>query len=424
MPDEALPGKQPVLQRASTVTSGPRRPGSVRVDRPILESVTRRAEEHARGAEAGDPDSRNALFGARSESPECPGPDNRPLPSPLRPRAPLAEGGTVAEEDDRWLQNWQANEIRWLTTKVEQLERQLRHRKIVSAGAVAVGGLALMTAVAVGIALQQRPEVVVAEIEAPLAGEPPFAATSPAGSLGQAAPPQADLARLTPRPAEPTVGEAAGGRVLRDEQAPDILSLPVERSPTAGASPAGGPGRDVGARISPGFSAQAGTAPAPEGPGEGGEPWQVEAEQALMALIEPDSPSGSREAPGQSVEVTDLLSQPERAPFPGATRAGEPLQTFGRSDPAGLPDRASADNGPYAATASVNLRDAPSTEAEVLTVVGEGDRVQRLGSEGDWLLVRYDEGGGGIVTGWVYGRFLHRAEDPLPKNGASARSGG
>jgi len=400
MPDEPLPGKEPFAQRASTTVG--KRPGSIRVDTPVLESVTRRSEEDARAAgSGGGPGFRSALHPGRSEASDEPDSDDRPIPSPLRPRPAAAAPGPADEKDDRWLQNWQANEIRWLNTKLEDLERQLRRRKIVSMGAVALGGLGLVAAVAFGIASPQAPEAVVADIEATSSARTPVAAAPPAGEPGQApeaAPSQADS---TPVPAEPAIGEAAGRQPWRDEQAPEIRPSPTERAPTGAASAAGDPSREGEAESPPISPAADATAPAAEVSGQDAEPWQLEAERALMALIEPGPTSGTPERSEQGVEIPELLS------------------TLGRLE--AEPESAA---GPYAATASVNLRDAPSTEAEVLTVMDEGDRVRRLGSEGDWLLVEYGNPGEGIVTGWVYGRFMRRIEGPSQGNGQSARSGG
>jgi Bacterial SH3 domain len=409
MPDVPLRGNQPFTQHASTVANGPRRVGSIRVGTPVLESVARRADEDARGTEAASaPGFRSTLLRARTEA-SAAGSGGRPAPSPLRPRATAAAAEPVDEQDERWLQNWQANEIRWLNSKVEDLERQLRHRKAVSGGAVAVGGLALVAAVVLGIALQERPEVVIADIETPLSGETPVAARSPAAEphqASQAAPPEADPAP----PAGPSVAETAGLHALRDDQ--EARTSPAERAPLSAAAAAGDPDPEVGAPT----RASASERPAPKA-----EPWQAEAERALIALVQPDSPPDPSAAPEPSMEITDLLSRPVRADFLDSAGAGEPLQSFGRS---GADSDGAAENAePYAATAAVNLRDGPSTEAEVLTVVSEGDRVRGLGSEGDWLLVQYDEGDG-VVTGWVYSRFLHRVEGPPSASGPSARSDG
>jgi Bacterial SH3 domain len=419
MPDVPLRGKQPFTQHASTVANGPRRVGSIRVDTPVLESVARRADEDARATEAaGAPGFRGALLRARTEASAAAGSGDRPVPSPLRPRPTVKAAEPVDEQDERWLQNWQANEIRWLNSKVEDLERQLRHRKVVSGGAVAVGGLALVAAVVLSMALQERPEAVIADIETPLSGETPVAARSPAAEphrVSQAAPPEAD----PELPAGPSVAETAGLQALRDDQ--EARTSPGERAPLGAASTAGDPGREVGAPTSPRLSGQERRASASERPAPKAEPWQAEAERALMALVEPDSPPDPSAAPEPSMEITDLLSRPVRADFLDPAGAAAPFQSFGRS---GADSGGAAENAePYAATAAVNLRDGPSTEAEVLAVVSEGDRVRGLGSEGDWLLVQYDEGDG-VVTGWVYSRFLHRVEGPPSASGPSARSDG
>ena len=65
---------------------------------------------------------------------------------------------------------------------------------------------------------------------------------------------------------------------------------------------------------------------------------------------------------------------------------------------------------PYAATASVNLRATPSTSAEILAVVGEGDLVRRTGREIGWLQVEYRGRAAKAVKGWVYSGHLQRID--------------
>lgn len=66
----------------------------------------------------------------------------------------------------------------------------------------------------------------------------------------------------------------------------------------------------------------------------------------------------------------------------------------------------------YAATRPVNLRAEPSNGAEVLTVVGEGELVRRIGRDGGWLRVRYASRFAAEFTGWVHGRFLTSVAAP------------
>jgi hypothetical protein len=411
MPDKPSPGKEPFGQRVST-TAGKdmRRPGPVRIGAPVLESVARRAEEDARAAGPGDGVGfRSALLRARSEASDGPGSNDRPIPSPLRPRPTVAASEPADEEDDPGLRNWQANEIRWLNTKVGDLERRLRRRKIISMGAVAFGGLALIGAVALGIGSPQGPEALVADIETTSSGGTPDAARPVAGEPAQA-----------PEAAPPAPREPAETQAWMDEQASGAPP-PLERLPTGTASTAGEPGRGVETRTSTITPAPDAAAPATDAPGQNTEPWQLEAERALTALIEHTAPSGTPEEPERAMEIPELLPREGPATSLDARGAGETLETAGRleADPEGLAEGAAEDVRPYAATASVNLRDGPSTEADVLTVVGEGERVRRLGGEGDWLLVEYGDPGGEIVTGWVHGRFLRRVE-----SSPSARSGG
>jgi uncharacterized protein YgiM (DUF1202 family) len=58
----------------------------------------------------------------------------------------------------------------------------------------------------------------------------------------------------------------------------------------------------------------------------------------------------------------------------------------------------------------VNLRAAPSHSAEVLSVLGQGEVVQRTGRDLGWLQVEYGDGTGSTVTGWVYSSYLRRVE--------------
>jgi hypothetical protein len=298
--------------------------------------------------------------------------------------------GPTDEEQSRWLKTWQANEIRWLNSKVEDLERQLRWRTIVSAGAVALGGLTVIAAIAFGIASPQLPGAVVAEIETTSPGEPPAVPRPSAGEPDQvpmAAPLQA---APTPIPAESAAGEPAGVRPRRGEQTPGIRSSPTDQAMVPGAPVAAEPGED--AELS-------------------------EAEQALMAIIGPGSTSGP---PGEPERTAELRPPPsEEVP------AAAPLEGMGEGDLSADAERvggletdrqispgAAAGGVYYTATASVNLREGPGTTAKVLTVVDPGGRVLRLGSEGGWLLVEYDNRGTGMVRGWVDGEFLRRVESP------------
>ncbi len=66
----------------------------------------------------------------------------------------------------------------------------------------------------------------------------------------------------------------------------------------------------------------------------------------------------------------------------------------------------------YVATQPVNLRAEPSNGAEVLTVVGEGELVRRIGRDGGWLRVRYANRLATDFTGWVHSNFLRSAAAP------------
>jgi hypothetical protein len=387
-----LPGKDPFSQRGSTSAGNdPRGPGSLRFGAPVLDASARRGEGSGEAsAPAGNQGFRSAILRDRSGASGGLGSTDRPGAAFLGPR-PAPGAGPTDEEQSRWLKSWQANEIRWLNTKVEDLERQLRWRTIVSVGAVALGGLAVIAAVAFGMVSPQLPEAVIAEIETTPSGGPPLAArsTGEPDQVPVAAPSQTDP---TPAPAEPAVGEPAEPQPWGREQAPAIGSSQTDRAMIPGAPVAVEPGQDVGLSRS-------------------------EAEQALMTIIEPGSASGPPGEPERAAEI--------RPPPSEEARAATPLNGVGEDDPSAEAERvggletvgqtspgAAARGDYYTATASVNLRDGPGTAAEVVTVVDPGGRVRRLGSEGDWLLVEYDNRGTGMVRGWVHRGFLRHVESP------------
>jgi uncharacterized coiled-coil protein SlyX len=93
---------------------------------------------------------------------------------------------------------------------------------------------------------------------------------------------------------------------------------------------------------------------------------------------------------------------PAPAPAPAPTPGGA------REDGARAAEGAGAVTS-YVATAPVNLRAAPRNTAAVLTVVGRGERVRRLGRDGGWLRVVYTNRLASGYTGWVHGRFLRGA---------------
>lgn len=64
----------------------------------------------------------------------------------------------------------------------------------------------------------------------------------------------------------------------------------------------------------------------------------------------------------------------------------------------------------YAAADFVNLRAAPSSQAEVLTVVAQGDLVQRTWRDVGWLQVEYGDHPASSVRGWVYSDHLRRVD--------------
>jgi hypothetical protein len=64
----------------------------------------------------------------------------------------------------------------------------------------------------------------------------------------------------------------------------------------------------------------------------------------------------------------------------------------------------------YEATEFVNLRAAPNNSAKVLTVVAQGDVVQRTGHELGWLQVEYADHTANGIKGWVYSGNLRRVD--------------
>jgi hypothetical protein len=64
----------------------------------------------------------------------------------------------------------------------------------------------------------------------------------------------------------------------------------------------------------------------------------------------------------------------------------------------------------YAATDFVNLRAAPSADAEVLMVVAQGDRVRRTWRDVGWLQVEYGDRPASSIRGWVYSAHLRSVD--------------
>ena len=91
-----------------------------------------------------------------------------------------------AEDGRRWAENWHANEIRWLHTAIEDLERRLRRRTIALVAALAFSGL--LAVVAAGSAVMQRhgPEPPVAVFEAASPPDPSAGSPSVAGKAERA----------------------------------------------------------------------------------------------------------------------------------------------------------------------------------------------------------------------------------------------
>lgn len=88
-----------------------------------------------------------------------------------------------SDADRRWLKNWQANEMRWLASRNDELERQLRRRTIVLGGALALSAfLAIVAASAFALSALSRPEPPVTGLEAAPPGA--AAAESPAAAVG------------------------------------------------------------------------------------------------------------------------------------------------------------------------------------------------------------------------------------------------
>lgn len=257
--------------------------------------------------------------------------------------------GAMTDEEWRQLQHWQGEEIRWLESRAETLERQL-WRRTMAFGCAIAGLLGLGAGIGVFSALAPEPKV--AKVTLPLPPAPP---ALPAVSAPQPEPPLA-AARALPllQAAEPAVVPAAAAGA-----APPPPPMAVARH---------GGLRDTLSSIKErlGEPALTGTAPPPPA-------------------------------------VAELALAPATAMLSGREPSGTlPTRLAAGGEPAAAPTEA-----PVTVTDYVNLRAAPDNDGRVLAVIEPGQAVRGTGSRrGGWLQV---ESKGG-AKGWVYGRFLSQAE--------------
>lgn len=290
----------------------------------------------------------------------CDAPDGAPVPS---------DG-----DEERWLQEWQRNEIRWLAGRTEELERQL-WRRTMMLGCILAGVTGLAAGIGVFSAL--LPEHRAAEMILPL---PPSPATASAvlerqQGEGTPAPPAApasspDLPAAVPSPADlPSAGpgQAAFRASLRDT----LTSIKEQLSQAADPTRPGG--------------------------------------KPLPAT------AGSRSVVLSDREPAGLLPAKLTAAVP-APPAPEPLSPSGQtgsgaasagSDPGSLEPGLPGGDGSITVTEHVRLRATPDNDGKVLSIVEPGEAVQATSRRfGRWLEVREQSG----LTGWIHSRFLSRAE--------------
>ena len=343
----------------------------------------------------------------------------------------LAYGGSVgssppgrpsasarSEGDHQWLENWQRNEIRWLTNKVEELERQLRWRTIILGSALVLSILTAGAAAGWAVSLLDR-------------DSPGLAVLNPS-------------VLVAPVPREPLATPSA-------EQAPQIATAPEDqRRPTSPetASPVDAPGASLPAEKDAEQAAQLWASqaeraldamielPAEEDAEQAAQAWVLEAERALDSMIEEASPDRTAADPTSTpadevvqirpletdevrteaaAEGTDRPHQasalePAAGAAPGQHEEPRSLE-LGRRDTA--PSGGAAGRAEYhVSNARVNLRTAPSAAAAVLAVVPQGDLVRLIGRERNWLRVEYSDADAGSVTGWVHTDYLRRVARP------------
>ena len=324
-----------------------------------------------------------------------------------------------------------AQEIRYLSNRVEDLERRLRQKTLSLTGALGLGGLLAITAAALAVVPRAEPEPPrVTQVVAPVPEAP---AAPPAAG-------EADAAGRTDRALAAVPPDGSGWPDGREEAA-------GEGSTTAG--PAGG---RVAVRDDTGGDAELRAAlTAAEARIAELEAAGVRYEGTVAELrAELEGARAEARALGEQLQVgrrgideLNAMLAATVAGTGGGRGAGEEGRPVGRGAangveppgvaPADAPagaspavdggDGAQAGGAPsYAAIRAVNVRAAPSNAADVLAVVAQGDVVRRIGNQGGWLRVEYDDRRGGDVTGWVHGQHLRRVEAPSEGTGPSARA--
>ena len=95
-------------------------------------------------------------------------------------------------------------------------------------------------------------------------------------------------------------------------------------------------------------------------------------------------------------EVQELREEVE-ADYETALESDENLRDFIENIGVGTSKAASAAEGDQLTVKSdCNVRSEPSEEGEILGKLGEGQQVTKMGSEGDWIEITYEE-----QTGYV-----------------------
>lgn len=282
-------------------------------------------------------------------------------------------------DEERWLQEWQRDEVRWLAGRTEELERQL-WRRTMMLGCILAGVAGL--AAGIGVFSTLLPERRAAEMILPL---PPSPATASAVPLeGAAAALERQQAESTPVPSAALASS------------PDLPA--VEPSPAD--LPPSGPGqaafraslRDTLISI----KEQLSRAADPTRPGAKSLPATAGSRSIMLSDREP-----AGLLPAELTAAAPTPPAMESLSSPGRTGSGAGSDP--RSPEPGLP----AGDGSITVTEHVKLRAVPDNDGKVLAIVEPGAAVQATSRRfGRWLEVREQSG----LTGWIHSRFLSRAE--------------
>jgi hypothetical protein len=282
-------------------------------------------------------------------------------------------------QDHQWLENWQRNEIRWLSNKVEELEWRLRWRTITLGSALTLSMLTAGAAAGWAVALLYRdnPGATRATLATPGTEQAAQITTSPEDQMHATSPETASPlgAPVASPPAEEDAEQAAELGVLQAERALDALIEQASPGHTA-ADSTSMPADEV-AQTRPSGTDEALTEAAAEGTDR--------SHQA--SALEPAAGT----APGQHEEPMALEADRRNT------------ATFGGAG--GLREY-------YVSTTPVDLRTEPNAVAAALGVVRQGDLVKLIGRERNWLRVEYSDADAERVTGWVPINHLRRLPHP------------